>query len=75
VLGAGAVRLFSGLPAIPEMVLAGVLGTLVGLATLALLSPAMFRELRIGVASARRRTGPSPPTDPSPPLPTVADPR
>lgn len=53
-LAAGAVRLWSGLPAVPEMILAGALGTLGGLAALALLAPGMFRELRLGLAGVRR---------------------
>jgi hypothetical protein len=68
-LGAGAVRLFSGLPAIPEMVLAAVVGLLGGLAALALLAPAMFRELRVGLAAVRRgRVAAAPPS-------TAVDPR
>ena len=54
-LGAGVVRLWSGLPAIPEMAVAGLLGALGGLGALALLAPAMFRELRTGLAAARGR--------------------
>jgi len=65
-LVAGAVRLWSGLPAIPEMALAGVLGCLGGLGALALLAPAMFRELRTGLAAARRRAGPSAPVPRTP---------
>ncbi len=53
-LAAGAVRLWSGLPAVPEVILAGALGTLGGLATLALLAPGTFRELRLGLAGMRR---------------------
>jgi lipopolysaccharide exporter len=53
-LAAGAVRLWSGLPAIPEIAAAGLLGCIGGLAALALLAPAMFRELRLGLAGMRR---------------------
>jgi lipopolysaccharide exporter len=49
-LGAGAVRLFSGLPAIPEMALAGVAGSLAAIVALALLAPATLRELRGGLS-------------------------
>jgi lipopolysaccharide exporter len=46
-LAAGAVRLCSGLPAIPELALAGVLGALGGALALALLARPMFHELRL----------------------------
>lgn len=53
-LAAGAVRLWSGLPPIPEIVAAALLGCAGGLAALALLAPEAFRELRDGLASMRR---------------------
>jgi lipopolysaccharide exporter len=68
-LGAGAVRLWSGLPAIPEMAIAGVLGCCGGVAALALLAPVMFRELRLALLTAvraRRARAPAP---------VVSDPR
>jgi PST family polysaccharide transporter len=68
-LAAGAVRLWSGLPAIPEMAAAGLLGCAGGLAALALSAPAMFRELWSGLAAARRRKSPGAP------VPTAPDPR
>jgi lipopolysaccharide exporter len=68
-LAAGGVRLWSGLPAIPEMALATLLGAAAGIAALALLAPAMFREVRTLLAGARRRSAPAPPT------PTAPDPR
>jgi O-antigen/teichoic acid export membrane protein len=56
-LGAGAVRLWSGLPAIPELLLAGVLGALGGALALALVARPMFDELRLLVLGVvRRRT-------------------
>jgi lipopolysaccharide exporter len=68
-LAAGAVRLFSGLPAIPEMAVAGLLGCVGGLGALALLSPAMFSDLRIGLAGARRRKRHSAPVSAAPDAP------
>lgn len=66
-LAAGAVRLWSGLPAIPELALAGVLGAAGGLLALALLAPPTFRELRLILRGLRRSaTGatPAPLADP-----------
>jgi PST family polysaccharide transporter len=54
-LGAGAVRLWSGLPAIAEIASAAVLGSIGGLAALALCSPEMFAELRGSAAVIRAR--------------------
>jgi O-antigen/teichoic acid export membrane protein len=62
-LAAGAVRLWSGLPAIPELMLAAVAGSLGGVATLALLAPPTFREVRLvalGLLRARRARSPAP---------------
>ncbi len=77
-LAAGGVRLWSGLPVIPEMAVAALLGAVGGLAALALLAPAMFRELRSLLAGARRRSAPAPPTpaapEPRPPPTPVAGP-
>ena len=69
-LGAGAVRLWSGLPNIPEMAAAGVLGCLGGLAVLALLAPQTFAELRLGAAAVVRRVRASR----TPPPPSVSAP-
>jgi lipopolysaccharide exporter len=74
VVGAGAVRLLSGLPAVPELIAGTVVGTTGALIALALLSPSMFRELRgaaTGVRGRFRRTA-------SPPVPrpgALVDPR
>jgi PST family polysaccharide transporter len=54
-LGAGAVRLWSGLPAIPEMIVAGLAGGLGGLLVLAMLARPTFAELRRGAQDIRRR--------------------
>jgi PST family polysaccharide transporter len=51
--GTGAVRLWSGLPAVPELLAAAVAGALVGGAALALCSPSSFREL-VGVGGQIR---------------------
>jgi hypothetical protein len=57
--GAGAIRLWSGLPAVPEIVLAILAGTAGGLAVLRLLAPAVLTELRHeAVGMIRRRSRP-----------------
>lgn len=63
---AGAVRLWSGLPAIPEMALAAVLGTLGGALALALVARPMFHELRLIVVGLLRRTTAGTPRTPLP---------
>jgi lipopolysaccharide exporter len=68
-LVAGAVRLWSGLPAIPEMAVAGPLGCVGGVGSLALLSPTTFRELRTGLAGARLRKRTSAPGSAAPDAP------
>ncbi len=69
-LGAGAVSQWSGLPAIPEIVVAALLGGACGIAALALLAPHTFREVRLGLASVRRSR-----RAPAPAAPIAADPR
>ncbi len=54
-LAAGAVRLWSGLPTIPELALSGVVGFLGGVLALALFARPMFHELRL-IALGLRRT-------------------
>ncbi len=69
-LAAGAVRLWSGLPAIPEMALAGAVGVMGGAGALALLSPVAFRELRGILAGIRHGILPRRPQPPA----TLVDP-
>lgn len=66
-LAAGAVRLWSGLPAVPELVLAGLAGAVGGAVALAVLAPPMFQELRLivlGLLRALSRGAPAPLADP-----------
>jgi len=53
--GAGAVRIWSGLPAIPELTIATVAGTLGALIALALLSRGTLRDLRRVVTGLRKQ--------------------
>jgi PST family polysaccharide transporter len=70
VLSAGAVRLWSGLPAVPEIIVAGLAGAAGALAALAVLARGTFEEIRVAAASLRRRwarkleEAPAPPVGP-----------
>lgn len=55
ILAVGAVRLWSGLSPLPELLVGGVAGFLGGSAALAVLAPAMFGELRRGANGMRRK--------------------
>jgi PST family polysaccharide transporter len=63
---AGAVRLWSGLPAVPELALAAVLGALGGALALALVARPMFHELRLIAVGLLRRSAPGAPAAPLP---------
>lgn len=63
-VGAGPVRLWSGLPAFPELVVASAAGAVGGGLALALLSPGTFRKLRRAAGGLRsRRRADTPPHD------------
>jgi hypothetical protein len=68
-VGAGPVRIWSGLPATPEVFVAAAAGAIGGLVALATLSPSAFRELRkeVGRLRVRGRAGVSPRGSSGPP--------
>jgi len=71
--GAGAVRLWSGLSAIPQIAAATLVGSLTALLALAVLAPEMFTEVREAATTLGRRIRPRAPGQPLAPdaLPAV----
>jgi lipopolysaccharide exporter len=67
-VAAGVVRIWSGLPAVPEVILAAILGAGCGLLALAMLAGETFAELRRGVEGIGRRRTRKVASVPAPPI-------